>query len=113
MAEKSHIVDATEKSRNVSDDSSMVTYGLKKNIDFSRPKDVVGALAQVLFSRDAMHWFHFTDESVDFNPTCKVTTVLAKEDHDLMENVANEFLVDLMAAEIGKHLSQQIKDEAD
>lgn len=104
---------AVEDSRKVSDDGSLVTYDLTKNIDFSNPKKVAEALSDVFFEKDAVNWFKVSDMHIDFDPTYKVRIVMAEEHNKKLEDTVDDFLKDLKKEEIHPKFSKQLDEAAE
>ncbi len=99
-------------SRKVSEDASLVTYDLTRDIDFSVPKRTAEALAKVFFEKDAVNWYSVSGDHVEFNPTYRVRVVLAEEHNRKLESTVDDFLKDLQKDEISKKYSKQIIDNA-
>lgn len=112
MSADMNLSSALEASRKVSKDGSLVTYDLTKNIDFSNPKKVAEALAEVFFQKDAVNWFKVIDDHVDFDPDYKVRIVLAEEHNKKLEDTVDDFLSDLKKEEIHPKFSKQLDDAA-
>lgn len=99
-------------SRKISEDASLVTYDLTKDVDFSDPKKTAEALAKVFFEKDAVNWYSVSGDQVAFNPTYRVRIVLAEEHNRKLEATVDDFLKDLQKDEISKKYSKQITDNA-
>lgn len=113
MTDQNNIVTTIENSRKILEHGDLVTYDLTDKIDFSKPKEVAQALADVFFRKDAINWFKVTDDKIEFNPTYKVRIVLAEEHNKLLEKAVQDFLVDLRKKDLGEAFSSEIKDESE
>lgn len=113
MSTDSSLQSAISSSRKVSEDGSMVTYDLTKNVDFSDPRKVAEALAQEFYESDAKEWFKVTGDHVDFNPTHKVRIVMAEEHSRKIEETVGDFLKDLQKEELYPNYAKQIDDVAE
>lgn len=102
-----------ESHRNVSQDGSLVTYDLTSGIDFSHPKKLAQALANVFFEHDAKGWFKASQDEMDFVPDYKVRVVLSEGNGKLLEEVVEDFLKDLKGDELTGSLSSDVKDEVE
>ncbi|MEM0140374.1 MAG: hypothetical protein QXZ44_07195 [Ferroplasma sp.] len=112
MEKDSNLSKVIASTRTVSADGSLVTYDLTKGVDFSDPKKIAEALADVFFTNDAVNWFKVTDDKIEFNPTYKVRVVMASEHSKLLHAASDDFLKDIKKKDTTGTFSKQIKDDA-
>lgn len=112
MSNDENLIAAIASSRKVSDDNSLVTYDLTKDVDFTSPRKTAQALATVFFEQDAVKWFKVDGDHIEFEPDFKVRVVMAEDHSKKLEETVDDFLKDLQQKEIFPSFAKQIKDVA-
>lgn len=103
--------------RKLSLDGTRAIYDLTSGIDFSKPKRMAEAIAQVVWEQDAKAWWRWQGSMPIFAPTHKVEIRLPRGGHRQVAKAAEEFREDLKKEEfapyVGSYVDRVRDDSAD